>query len=104
MQTSDKIKTKNMKVYIKKPWAKKSAPQWNRMSALERLRFILSNQDVFLAARLVREGEILAARVTPESALEYIIEREESPFFSVLDIKKPLDAQKAGILEGMLTA
>ena len=71
----------------------KGAPQWNELSAQERLKYILNNQDVFLSSQLVLPGEILAARVTPESAREYIIEREDSPFFSTLDIKKPLDDQ-----------
>ena len=93
-----------MKVYITKPLAKKSAPVWHNMSALERLKFILSHRDVFLAAKLVREGELLAAQVTPESAREYIIEREASPFFAVLDITKPLEPKQAGALEGMLLA
>lgn len=77
-----------MKVSFLKSLAKKSAPMWNRMSALERLKFILNHEDIFLRSHLVREGELLAAKVTPESAREYIIDREESPFFAALDIKK----------------
>lgn len=92
-----------MRLHIIKPWAKKTVSTWNHMSALERLHFILTHEDIFLRANLVRPGELLAAKVTPESCREYIIEREESPFFAILDIKKPLDAKKQSILSGMLT-
>ena len=93
-----------MKVHLKKVWAKATTPKWNSMSALERLHFILTHEDIFLRADLVREGELLAAKVAPESAREYIIEREESPFFANFDIKKPLDAQRVGLIQGMLIA
>jgi len=79
-----------MKLDIRKAFAKKAALHWNKLSAHERLKYILNNQDVFLSAHLVRPGELLAAKVAPESAQKYIIEREESPFFAALDIKKPL--------------
>jgi len=83
-----------MKLHIRNVFAKNGAPHWNKLSAHERLKYILNNQDIFLSAALVRPGELLAAKVTPESAQKYIIEREESPFFAVLDIKKPLNSQK----------
>lgn len=61
---------------------------------MERLHFVLNHQGLFLNSRLVNPGELLAARSAPESAREYIVEREESPFFSALDINKVVGAQK----------
>jgi hypothetical protein len=72
----------------------KGVTYWNRLSAMERLHFVLNHQGLFLNSRLVNPGELLAARSAPESAREYIVEREESPFFSSLDIRKVVESQK----------
>jgi hypothetical protein len=82
-----------MRIQTKNTLSKELALHWNRLTAHERLKYILNHPDVFLSMKLIRPGELLAAQVAPESAREYIIEREESPFFAVLDIKKPLLAE-----------
>ena len=94
-----------MKLHIKKVWVKRGGSFWDQLTAQERLEFVLTHEGAFLGARLVQPGELLAARVTPDSARKYIIEREESPFFASLDIKKPLGGQvAAGMLEAVLLA
>ena len=72
----------------------KGITYWNKLTAMERLHFVLSHQGLFLNSRLVNPGELLAARSAPESAREYIVEREESPFFSAVDVKKGAEMQK----------
>lgn len=83
-----------MKLQTKKPLEAKGVVFWNRLSAIERLHFILSHQGLFLNSRLVNPGELLAARSAPESAREYIVAREESPFFSAVDVKKAAELQQ----------
>ena len=97
-----------MEVQMKTSLASKGVMYWNKLSAMERLQFVLSHQGLFLNSRLVNPGELLAARSAPESAQAYILAREESPFFSAMDIKKPAEAQKdffrlAGALEVALS-
>jgi hypothetical protein len=83
-----------MKVQLRKSLETQGVTYWNELTAMERLQFVLSHQGLFLNSRLVNPGELLAARSAPESAQEYIIEREESPFFSAIDVKKPAELQK----------
>lgn len=66
---------------------------WNKLTAMERLQFVLSHQGLFLNSRLVSPGELLAARSAPESAQEYIMAREERPFFSAINIKEGAENQ-----------
>lgn len=71
----------------------KSVSFWNGLSAMERLDFVLGNQGLFLNSRLVKPGELLAVRTAPDFARKFIVEREASPFFSSLDIKKKAEFQ-----------
>ncbi|MBN2306359.1 hypothetical protein JXD20_00025 [Candidatus Peregrinibacteria bacterium] len=83
-----------MKLQTNKTLEIKGVSYWNKLSAMQRLHFVLNHQGLFLNSRLVNPGELLAARSAPESAQVYIVEREESPFFSAMDIKKPAESQK----------
>ena len=83
-----------MKLQLSKSLETKGVTYWNKLTAMERLHFVLSHQGLFLNSRLVNPGELLAARSAPESAREYIVEREESPFFSAIDLKKAAEMQK----------
>ena len=83
-----------MKLQIKKPLEAQGVTYWNKLTAMQRLQFVLSHQGLFLNSRLVNPGELLAARSAPESAQAYIVEREDSPFFSAIDVNKPAEAQK----------
>ena len=70
---------------------------WNKLTAMQRLQFVLSHQGLFLNSRLVNPGELLAARSAPESAQQYILEHGESPFFSAMDIRKSVEVQKEAV-------
>lgn len=83
-----------MKLPMLKSLGKRGINYWNNLGEMERLSFILDHQGIFLCSDLVKPGELLAAQVAPESAREYIIEREESPFFSFVDIKKTAGKQR----------
>ena len=83
-----------MRLQIKKPLEAKGVTFWNKLTAMQRLQFVLNHQGLFLNSRLVNPGELLAARSAPESAQAYIVEREESPFFSAVDIKKTAESQQ----------
>jgi len=97
-----------MRLQLRKSLGTKGVDYWNRLSAMERLHFVLSHQGLFLNSRLVNPGELLAARSTPESAQEYIVAREEHPFFSAINIKEIAEKQAgfqrlAGTLEVALS-
>lgn len=83
-----------MKLQMKPSLDTKGVSYWNKLTAIERLHFVLSHQGLFLNSRLVNPGELLAAQAAPESAREYIVAREDSPFFSAIDIKKVVDQQR----------
>ena len=78
---------------MRKSLGTKGVSYWNRLTAMERLHFVLNHQGLFLNSRLVNPGELLAARSAPESAREYIVEREESPFFTAIDVNKTAESQ-----------
>jgi|GEM_PF-2174516 len=84
-----------MKLQLSKSLDTRGVTYWNELSAMERLDFVLRYQGLFLNSRLVNPGEFLAVRTTPEYARKFIVAREESPFFSAIDIKKRAEAQKA---------
>lgn len=83
-----------MKLQMRKSLGTKGVSYWNRLTAMERLHFVLNHQGLFLNSRLVNPGELLAARSAPESAREYIVEREESPFFTAIDVNKAAELQR----------
>ncbi len=83
-----------MKLQMPKSLGTMGVKYWNGLTAMGRLHFVLNHQGLFLNSRLVNPGELLAARSAPESAQEYIVEREESPFFSALDVNKAVESQK----------
>ena len=89
-----KQKRTQMKLQMKKSLEAKGVIYWNKLTAMQRLQFVLSHQGLFLNSRLVNPGELLAARSAPESIQQYIVERENSPFFSAMDIRKPAELQK----------
>ena len=86
-----------MQLQLEKSLEAKGVTYWNKLTAMQRLHFVLSHQGLFLNSRLVNPGELLAARSAPESAREYIVQREESPFFSAMDITKAAEMQKDAV-------
>ena len=69
------------------------ATLWDGRDLLSRLQMILDNRDLFWSLGLVTLGELVVAQSMPESALEYILNREEQPIFTSINIKEDLDVQ-----------
>ena len=86
-----------MEVRMRKSLDTGGVKYWNGLTAMERLDFVLGHQGLFLNARLVNPGELLAVRTAPAFARKFIVSREESPFFSAIDIKKKAESQEAFI-------
>ena len=76
------------------PEGKEQAIPWDDMDFLGRLRFILANRDLFLNLRLVTDGEITAIDAMSPTELEYIVEREEQPIFTSINLKKAVEEQE----------
>jgi hypothetical protein len=69
------------------------AAQWDGRDSLGRLRMVLDNRDLFWSLGLITKSELEMVIDMPESAVEYIINREDQPFFTSIDLKKDLDVQ-----------
>ena len=67
---------------------------WDHLNASGRLKLVMKHQDCFLESHLVSPCELKLAKTMPESAWEYILDREETPIFSSLNIKNCVGAQK----------
>lgn len=70
------------------------AAMWDGMGFMGRLKLVMDHADLFWALRLITESEIAAVDATHESAREYMVEREDRPFFTSLDLKKTVAAQQ----------
>jgi len=66
---------------------------WNDLTVLERLNMILSNPDHFLYQGLVTRGELQMVMELSEGGREYIIDREEQPLFTMINLKSPINTQ-----------
>jgi hypothetical protein len=66
---------------------------WDGMNFAERLQFIMTNENLFWIMRLITRSEIARLHQMRESAREYVVEREDHPFFASLELKKDLAAQ-----------
>lgn len=71
----------------------KIADRWNGMSLMQRVQLIQDNVDLFWDLRLVTRSEIEMLLSMPESAQEYIVDREDHPIFTSIDLKKDIEAQ-----------
>ena len=69
------------------------ASQWDGRDFLGRLKMIMDNRDLFWSLGLIAESEIELVMGMPESAIEYIIEREDQPFFTSINLKQDLEVQ-----------
>ena len=72
---------------------KEMTAQWAGRDLLGRLKMIMDNRDLFWSFGLSAESEIELVAGLPESAIEYIVEREEQPFFTSINLKQDLDVQ-----------
>lgn len=67
--------------------------KWDAMTPFERLSLIRRNAELFWDLRLVSQSEIEALMAMSESDTEYIVNREDHPIFTSLDLKQNLEAQ-----------
>jgi hypothetical protein len=66
---------------------------WDGLSTIERVLMILDHADHFLLNGLVTRQELLAVTQISETEMEYIINREEQPLFTRINIKKEIRTQ-----------
>ena len=69
------------------------AATWDGMDFMERLKLILDFPDNFLKYGLIAKSELALATGMPESAWEYIVDREDQPIFTSIHLKKEVAAQ-----------
>ncbi|MBN2086884.1 hypothetical protein JW758_00910 [Candidatus Peregrinibacteria bacterium] len=83
----------NMSPVIAKSAGSKIAVQWNGRSLLGRLQLIIENSELFHSLRLVTNGELYIAGAMSQSGLEYVLNREDCPIFTNINIKKDIEEQ-----------
>lgn len=83
-----------MKSVPRKSSGEDIAARWDGMDFMERLNLVMDHPDLFLVYRLVAESELAAVDAMPDSALEYIVEREDQPLFTSLHLKQTVAAQQ----------
>lgn len=67
--------------------------RWNGMSFMERLKLIMAHTELFWSHRLITPSEISMVDAMAESAKEYVLTREDQPWFTSIHLKKEVDAQ-----------
>lgn len=67
--------------------------KWNDMTPFERLQLIVNNSELFWDLRLVTRSELLTVMSMSESAKEYIVDREDHPIFTSIDLKEAVNTQ-----------
>ena len=66
---------------------------WDGMDFSGRLKIIMDHRDLFWALGLVTTSELAMASSLSESDREYVLNREDCPIFTSLNIKQNIDAQ-----------
>ena len=67
---------------------------WYDLTVLERLNLILDYPDHFLSLGLITRGELQMVMETSEGGLEYIIDRENQPLFTKINLKADVNTQQ----------
>lgn len=80
------------------------AAKWDGMDFMERLSLIMQNENLFWIMKLISRSEIEMVHSMHESAREYIVEREDHPIFTSIDLKKSVDAQTTQLHRDKLKA
>jgi len=82
-----------MKNAPRKSPGNKIVARWDGMNLMERLKLIMDHASLLLASGLIAPNEIALVEAMPESAIEYIVHREDQPMFTSINIKKEIAAQ-----------
>ena len=83
----------NMKELPRKSPGEEFVARWDGMDFMERLRLIMDYADHFWEHGLIAWSEIAMVNAMPESAREYVLTREDQPWFTSIHLKKEVDAQ-----------
>lgn len=66
---------------------------WDGMDFLGRLKIIMDHRDLFWDLGLVTTSELAMASRLSESDREYVLNREDCPIFTSLNLKKQIENQ-----------
>jgi len=84
---------------LKVPLRKKSpgvsdiVAKWDDRNSLSRLQLIMDNFELFKVMQLITQNEIEWLMKISESEREYIVNREDNPIFTRLNLKATLATQ-----------
>ena len=78
--------------------------RWDNMAYMERLKLIMDNANLFWVMRLITRSEIEMVMTMHESAREYIVNRENHPLFTSIDLKGDINDQASQLHRDKLTA
>jgi len=82
-----------MKNRLNKSTAEEIVTQWDGRDFAGRLQMVLDDRELFWSLGLVTLGELAVAQSMSESALEYVLDREEQPIFESIHLKKDVETQ-----------
>lgn len=82
-----------MKNRPNKSLAEKIVTLWDGRDFLGRLQTIMDNRELFWELGLITVSELEMITSMSESAKEYVIQREDQPFFTSINLKEDLDVQ-----------
>ncbi len=71
----------------------KIVDRWDGMTFMERLKLIMNYADQFKEHGLIAWNEIAMVDAMAESAKEYVLTREDQPWFTNIHLKKEVAAQ-----------
>ena len=77
----------------KSPDAHIVAQEWDGRDFMGRLQLVIDNNELFWDLRLITRSELKTAMAMAQSALEYVVSREDHPIFTSLDLKADLNKQ-----------
>lgn len=73
--------------------AEEIVTQWDGRDFAGRLQMILDDRQLFWSLGLITKSELEMVTAMSESAREYVIERENKPFFESIHLKEDIEAQ-----------
>lgn len=66
---------------------------WDGRDFLGRLQMIMDNRELFWSLGLITQSELEMVAAMSESGIEYVIDREDQPFFQSINLKKDIEMQ-----------
>jgi hypothetical protein len=72
---------------------KEIVTHWDGRDFFGRLQMVLDNRQLFWSLGLITTSELEMVTAMSESAREYVIDREDQPFFESIHLKKDIETQ-----------